>query len=89
MVSSPLDATIVLSLFNSAVAVGQLLVGHLADRYPYPWIMFVSALASGIAAFLLWGFADTLVRVFAFAVIFGCFVRAHKCLELPTRDADL
>ncbi|KAH9947009.1 hypothetical protein B0H21DRAFT_367850 [Amylocystis lapponica] len=33
--------------------------------------MFVSAFGSGITAFLLWGFADTLARVFAFAIIFG------------------
>lgn len=77
MVSSPLNATIVLSLFNSATAVGQVLVGHLTDRYPYPWIMFFSTFGSAIAAFLLWGFADTLVRVFVFAVIFGCLVRIH------------
>jgi len=33
--------------------------------------MFVSASGSAIAAFLIWGFADTLAKVFAFAIIFG------------------
>jgi len=70
-ISSPLSATIVLSLFNSSGVLGQILVGHLSDRFPYPWIMFVSALGSSIAAFLLWGFADTLATVFTFAIIFG------------------
>ncbi|CAL1714316.1 unnamed protein product [Somion occarium] len=70
-ISSPLSATIVLSLFNSSGVVGQILVGHLSDRFPYPWIMFASALGSAISAFLLWGFADSLARVFTFAIIFG------------------
>ncbi|THH27984.1 hypothetical protein EUX98_g6213 [Antrodiella citrinella] len=33
--------------------------------------MVVTTLASAMSAFLLWGFADTLPRVFAFAIIFG------------------
>ncbi|KAI0072297.1 MFS general substrate transporter [Panus rudis PR-1116 ss-1] len=70
-ISSPLSATIVLSLFNSSGVVGQILIGYLSDRFPYPWIMLASTLGSAIAAFLLWGFADTLARVFAFAIIFG------------------
>ncbi|CAL1714360.1 unnamed protein product [Somion occarium] len=70
-ISSPLSATIVLSMFNSSGVVGQILIGYLSDRFPYPWIMFGSTMGSAIAAFLLWGFADTLARVFAFAIIFG------------------
>ncbi|TCD65934.1 hypothetical protein EIP91_002002 [Steccherinum ochraceum] len=70
-IASPLSATIVLSLFNSAGVVGQVLMGYLADRMPYTYIMAVSTFASAIAAFLLWGFADTLGRVFAFAIVFG------------------
>ncbi|KAI0072296.1 MFS general substrate transporter [Panus rudis PR-1116 ss-1] len=70
-ISSPLSATIVLSLFNSSGVVGQILIGYLSDRFPYPWIMLASTVGSALAAFLLWGFADTLARVFAFAIIFG------------------
>ena len=75
-ISSPLSATIVLALFNSAGVIGQVLIGYLSDRFPYPWIMFANALGSAIAAFLLWGFADTLVTVLIFAVIFGGLVSA-------------
>ncbi|TCD66900.1 hypothetical protein EIP91_000739 [Steccherinum ochraceum] len=70
-VSSPLSATIVLSLFNSAGVVGQIVIGYLCDHLPYPRVMLVTTLASSLAAFLLWGFADTLPRVFAFAIVFG------------------
>ena len=37
----------------------------------------MSTMGSAIAAFLLWGFADTLARVFAFAIIFGGLVSLH------------
>ncbi|KAI0079375.1 MFS general substrate transporter [Panus rudis PR-1116 ss-1] len=70
-IASPLSASIVLSLFNVAGVVGYILTGYLSDLFPYPWIMFASTLGSAISAFLLWGFADTLARVFAFAIIFG------------------
>lgn len=74
IVSSPLSATIALSIFNSTTVVGQILIGHLCDRLPYAWVMFASALGSGIAAFLLWGFAHTLPLVFFFAIVFGSLV---------------
>ncbi|KAI0788899.1 major facilitator superfamily domain-containing protein [Abortiporus biennis] len=70
-ISSPLSATVVLSLFNVSGVIGQVLIGWLSDKFPYPWIMFANALISSMAAFLLWGFADTLAQVFVFAIIFG------------------
>ncbi|KAI0788868.1 major facilitator superfamily domain-containing protein [Abortiporus biennis] len=70
-ISSALSATIVLSLFNIAGVVGQILIGWLSDRFPYPWIMFSIAAISSISAFLLWGFAETLIQVFIFSALFG------------------
>ncbi|KAL4244542.1 Proton-linked Monocarboxylate Transporter [Abortiporus biennis] len=52
-ISSALSATIVLSLFNIAGVVGQILIG------------------CSISAFLLWGFAETLIQVFIFSALFG------------------
>ncbi|KAI0370193.1 MFS general substrate transporter [Pilatotrama ljubarskyi] len=69
--SSPLTATIVLSVFNSSAVVGQIVLGHLSDKFPYPWIMFTSALGSSVVAFLLWGFAHAATELYFFAVIFG------------------
>ncbi|OBZ73693.1 putative transporter ESBP6 [Grifola frondosa] len=71
VVSSPLSATVALALFNSSGVVGQILIGYLADRFPYPWIMFLSAVGSGLSAFLLWGFSSSMVQIFLFAIIFG------------------
>ncbi|PIL27566.1 MFS general substrate transporter [Ganoderma sinense ZZ0214-1] len=69
--STPLTATIVLSLFNSAGVVGQVILGYLTDRYAYPWVMFFSSLGSALAAFLLWGFAQGPALIYPFAIIFG------------------
>ena len=73
-ISSTLAATIVLAIFNSSGVIGQIIIGYLSDRFPYPWIMFISTLGSAVAAFLLWGFANTLAQVFAFAILFGGLV---------------
>ncbi|KAI0824006.1 MFS general substrate transporter [Trametes gibbosa] len=69
--SDQLTATIVLSLFNSSAVVGQIILGHLTDRFPYPMIMVVSAVGSALSAFFLWGFADAAIFLYFFAVIFG------------------
>ncbi|KAI0771942.1 MFS general substrate transporter [Trametes elegans] len=69
--SSPLTATVVLSVFNSSAVVGQIVLGHLSDKFPYPWIMFVSGLGSSLVAFLLWGLASAATELYFFAVIFG------------------
>ncbi|KAI0923643.1 hypothetical protein AcV5_009127 [Taiwanofungus camphoratus] len=87
IVSSPLSATIALSIFNSTTVVGQILIGHLCDRFPYAWVMFASALGSGIAAFLLWGFAHTLPLVFFFAIVFGSLSGGFSSVA-PVAAAD-
>ena len=73
-ISNQLTATIVLALFNVSAVVGQVLLGHLSDRFPYPWVMFASAIGSGIVAFLLWGLASSATQLYFFAVIFGALV---------------
>ncbi|KAI0788869.1 major facilitator superfamily domain-containing protein [Abortiporus biennis] len=70
-ISSPLSATIVLSLFNIAGVIGQVMVGWLSDRFPYPWIMVAIGVISSLSSFLLWGFAETLAEVFIFSILFG------------------
>ena len=74
--SNQLTATVVLALFNSSAVIGQVLLGHLSDHFPYPSIMVVSALGSTLGAFLLWGFASAAVYIYIFAIIFGALVRA-------------
>ncbi|KAJ2985860.1 hypothetical protein NUW54_g10004 [Trametes sanguinea] len=59
--ASQLTATVVLALFNSSAVAGQIILGHLSDRFPYPVIMVCSALGSALAAFFLWGFANAAI----------------------------
>lgn len=77
-ISDRLTATIVLSLFNSSAVVGQIILGHLTDRFPYPMIMVASAVGSALSAFFLWGFADAAIFLYFFAVIFGGLVCCHS-----------
>ncbi|EPQ56309.1 MFS general substrate transporter [Gloeophyllum trabeum ATCC 11539] len=70
-VASSLSATAVLSVFNVACIFGQVAIGYLCDRLPYPWIACASAFGSALVAFLLWGFSYNLGQVFGFAVLFG------------------
>ena len=72
--ASPLTATVVLSVFNSSAVAGQIVLGHLSDRFPYPTIMVISALGSALGAFFLWGFASTAVFLYFFAIVFGALV---------------
>ena len=72
--STPFTAIVVTSIFNSSAVGGQIILGHLSDRYPYPWVMFLSAIGSGIVAFLLWGLASSATQLYFFAVIFGALV---------------
>ena len=89
--SNQLTATIVLSLFNLSAVVGQVLLGHLSDHFPYPSIMAISALGSALSAFFLWGFASTAVFLYFFAIIFGTLVSttSHPYPPSPDRVCSL
>ncbi|KAM0750468.1 MFS general substrate transporter [Meredithblackwellia eburnea MCA 4105] len=69
--ASPLSATVVLAVFNAAGVVGQIAIGWFSDKYPYPNIIMFIGVGSAIAAFFSWGYADTLGKVFGFAILFG------------------
>nr|VWP01489.1 Cytochrome P450 monooxygenase CYP52X1 [Ganoderma boninense] len=69
--STPFTAIVVTSILNSSAVGGQIILGHLSDRYLYPWVMFLSAIGSGTVAFLLWGLASSATQLYLFAVIFG------------------
>ena len=72
--SDQLTATAVLALFNIAAVIGQIIIGHLCDRFPYPSIILFITSGSALAAFFLWGFADAAAFLYLFAVIFGGLV---------------
>ncbi|PIL34071.1 MFS general substrate transporter [Ganoderma sinense ZZ0214-1] len=88
--STPFTAIVVTSIFNSSAVGGQIVLGHLSDRYPYPWVMFLSSIGSGITAFLLWGLASSSTQLYFFAIIFGALLTPYRMpseRRLP-RDVD-
>jgi len=87
VISTPLSASIVLSIFNSSGTVCQIVMGHLCDRFSYAWIMAGSTLVSGLAVFLLWGFARELTLVFLFVIIYGGFMGGYNALG-PASASD-
>ncbi|KAI5474232.1 MFS monocarboxylate transporter [Pseudohyphozyma bogoriensis] len=70
-------STVVLTVLNISITLGQLLCGWFSDRYSYSTMLLVmgvaSALSTSYEAFLGLGFADTLPKIFGFAIVFGLF----------------
>ncbi|EJT98607.1 MFS general substrate transporter, partial [Dacryopinax primogenitus] len=79
----PLDGQLVLSVFNLFCVIGQVLIGWMCDRMPYSRVMMFSALGSAFAAYLLWGFANSLGLVFLFVVIFGTTAGGFNSIVPP------
>ena len=88
LVSSPISATVALALFNSSSVIGQVLIGHLTDKVPYPYVMFITATLGTVSAFLLWGFATKVAQIFAFAILFGGLV-SGVLVNLPLYNFSL
>ena len=78
LLSNQLTATAVLSTFNIASVVGQVIIGHMCDRFSYPSIILVIAVGSALGAFFLWGFASSAVFLYFFAIIFGALVSSIR-----------
>lgn len=74
-ISDQFAATVTLALFNGSATVGQIILGHLTDKFSFPSVMFGSALGCALSAFLLWGFANAPTYLYFFAIIFGTLVR--------------
>lgn len=72
--TSALTATIILSLFNSCAVIGQIVLGWLSDRIHCTWVMFMSLCSSAIATYFLWGFANSSVQLYFFAILVGFLV---------------
>ncbi|OAP61685.1 hypothetical protein AYL99_03888 [Fonsecaea erecta] len=62
---------IVLALANVAQVFGEIGFGRLSDKVDVHSLVFCSAAVASLAAFLVWGFADSLAYLIAFALLFG------------------
>lgn len=72
-VANASSANAVLAVLNVSTTASQLGIGWLSDRFEAHNIMASMAFISCLSAVTSWALADTLGKVFAFAVLFGGF----------------
>ncbi|OJD10735.1 hypothetical protein AJ78_08337 [Emergomyces pasteurianus Ep9510] len=71
---SPRMGALLLSAFNIASTLGQVGFGHLSDRFNNIYILvFITTFVSAVASFFVWGYAQSLAPLLAFALLFGLF----------------
>jgi MFS family permease len=71
--ASGLESTVTVMLLNAAAFVGSLCMGAAVDRFDVVNCLFVSAMGSTLAVFLLWGFATSLAPLYVFCLVYGAF----------------
>ncbi|KAG8782812.1 hypothetical protein FRC12_020384 [Ceratobasidium sp. 428] len=84
----PLNGTIVLAVFNLSSVISQMLLGHLCDIAPYPYVIVASGVGASLSAYLLWGFAHNLGLIFAFVIVFGSLSGGFTSVW-PTACSDI
>jgi hypothetical protein len=68
--SSTTTINLVVGLFNLAACGGSMLAGRISD-YSFPLALTLIGLCGALLSLTAWGLADTLGKVYAFAVLFG------------------
>ncbi|KAF2684530.1 MFS general substrate transporter [Lentithecium fluviatile CBS 122367] len=71
--ASGMESTVTLILLNAAAFVGSFCMGAAVDRFDVVNCLFVSAIGSTLAVFLLWGFATSLAPLYVFCLVYGAF----------------
>jgi MFS family permease len=67
-------STTLVSVMNAMTVVGQLLLGHVSDRFGYWKALVISSTAASLSTFLLWRMAgSSLTTIFVYVVIYACF----------------
>jgi len=69
---------LVVGIFNAAAMLGSVLTGWGADRSLPSTVAFIGV-AGGVVALSAWGEADTLAKVFGFAVLYGGSSQICSC----------
>jgi MFS family permease len=67
----PGTSTGIVAGFNLAGLSGEIIVGHLCDRFPYPLIIFGIGTIGTLSAFLLLGLVQSLLGVVFFVLLYG------------------
>ncbi|GAA6039386.1 hypothetical protein JCM8097_002828 [Rhodosporidiobolus ruineniae] len=80
------NSTLVVGLFNLSASFGSFVTGWASDR-SLPLTLTVMSLASGVIAFLSWGYSDTLAKIYGFSVAFAFFSAVYSGWGAAARDA--
>ncbi|GAA6009147.1 hypothetical protein JCM10207_004282 [Rhodosporidiobolus poonsookiae] len=70
LTSSTTQQNLVLAIFNLCAALGSAIMGPVSD-FSYPLTAVLCGLCGGLISLTAWGLADTLPKVYAFAVCFA------------------
>ncbi|GAA5947837.1 hypothetical protein JCM3765_001105 [Sporobolomyces pararoseus] len=76
---------LVVSIFNVAAMLGSNVTGYASD-ISNPSTIFAIGVAGGVVALSAWGSADTLGKVFGFAVLYGFNSQICSCWGPAARD---
>lgn len=80
--------TIALVVLNVASVAGQVIMGHLADRYSHIRLMAATSLIAALATYTVLGFASTVGLTFFFVSTFGIFAGGFVAFW-PAASADV
>lgn len=76
----------VLAIYNAVSVVGQVGAGWLSDRFEVALIIAGLGIGAGVTALVAWGLADTLAKVFGFAILYGAFSGICSTWTTVARD---
>ncbi|GAA6023212.1 hypothetical protein JCM10207_004481 [Rhodosporidiobolus poonsookiae] len=85
LTSSALKRELSVSLFNLAASLGCFVTGYLSD-FSYAHATTMCGLAGAVLALAAWGTANSLAKVYAFAVVFGFFSQQVAAWSASARD---
>ncbi|GAA6012714.1 hypothetical protein JCM11491_002539 [Sporobolomyces phaffii] len=81
----PFKPNLVVGIFNAAAMLGSNLTGYASDK-SNPWTVSTIGVIGGVVALSAWGAADTLGKVFGFAVLYGASSQICSCWGPCARD---
>ncbi|KAF2787109.1 MFS general substrate transporter [Melanomma pulvis-pyrius CBS 109.77] len=71
--ASNLESIVTVVLLNAGAFCGSLSMGIAVDRYHITTCLFVAAIGSTMAVFLLWGLSTSLPLLYVFSIVYGAF----------------
>ena len=74
---SPLASPLSVSVLNISSTISLIFISFLIDYYHISTVLLLSAIASTLCVFLIWGFATTEPMLYIFAILFGLFAGGY------------